>query len=125
MRAAVGDQNLEVSVESVDKWNAVAQTAEVFQQGRIFIAGDAAHTMPPTGGFGGNTGIQDAHNLAWKLALVVQGVAGPELIDTYNAERQPAGYQAVGQNCELVLVEDVCAGLVVRDSKGMAMGGSA
>ena len=97
VRAAVGDQNLEVSVESVDKWNAVAQTAEVFQQGRIFIAGDAAHTMPPTGGFGGNTGIQDAHNLAWKLALVVQGVAGPELIDTYNAERQPAGYQAVEQ----------------------------
>lgn len=97
VRDAVGDPDLEVSVESVDKWSAVSHTAEVFQQGRIFIAGDAAHTMPPTGGFGGNTGIQDSHNLAWKLALVVRGVAGPELVDTYNAERQPAGYQAVEQ----------------------------
>ena len=54
----------------VDKWRAVAEAADTFQRGRIFLAGDAAHTMPPTGGFGGNTGIQDAHNIAWKLALV-------------------------------------------------------
>ena len=53
--------------------------------------------MPPTGGFGGNTGIQDAHNLAWKLALVAKGLAGPALVDTYDAERQPAGVLAVEQ----------------------------
>ena len=47
-----------------------------FQDGRVFLVGDAAHNMPPTGGFGGNTGVQDGHNLAWKLALVLQGVAG-------------------------------------------------
>src|SRR4249919_618550 len=89
VRDAVGDQDLHVDVLDVDKWRAVAEAADTFQRGRIFIAGDAAHTMPPTGGFGGNTGIQDAHNIAWKLALVVQGLAGAALVDTYNSERQP------------------------------------
>lgn len=97
VRDAVGDDDLEVHVEAVDKWRAVADTAERFQEGRILIAGDAAHTMPPTGGFGGNTGVQDAHNLAWKLALAVKGLAGPGLVDTYDAERRPAGHQAVEQ----------------------------
>src|SRR3546814_7121493 len=49
----------------------------------------SAHVMPPTGGFGGNTGVADAHNLAWKLALVTSGVAGPGLLDSYDAERRP------------------------------------
>jgi hypothetical protein len=72
-------------------WNAEANHAERYQQGRVFIAGDAAHAMPPNGGFGGNTGIQDAHNLAWKLAMVLKGEAGSELLDTYDAERRPVG----------------------------------
>ena len=55
----------------------------------MFLAGDAAHVVPPNGGFGGNTGIQDARNLAWKLAAVVKGEAGPALLDTYEAERLP------------------------------------
>ena len=76
VRDAVGDPDLEVDVQDVDAWRAVADAADTFQEGRILLAGDAAHTMPPTGGFGGNTGIQDAHNLAWKLALVVKGLAG-------------------------------------------------
>jgi len=59
--------------------------------------GDAAHVMPPNGGFGGNTGIHDAHNLAWKLALVLRGAAGPNLLSTYEAERQPAGRFTVEQ----------------------------
>ena len=73
------------------------QRRHAIQSGRIFLAGDAAHTMPPTGGFGGNTGVQDAHNIAWKLAMVLRGEAGPALLDTYDAERRPAGYQAVEQ----------------------------
>jgi 2-polyprenyl-6-methoxyphenol hydroxylase-like FAD-dependent oxidoreductase len=97
VRDAVGDPDLEVDVLDVDKWRAVAEAAETFQKGRIFIAGDAAHTMPPTGGFGGNTGIQDAHNIAWKLALVLAGKAGPGLVNTYDQERQPAGRQAIEQ----------------------------
>ena len=97
VRDAVGDPDLDVNVLDVDKWRAVAEAADTFQKGRIFIAGDAAHTMPPTGGFGGNTGIQDAHNIAWKLALVLDGKAGPALVDTYDQERQPAGMQAIEQ----------------------------
>ena len=97
VRDAVGDPELDVDVLDVDKWRAVAEAADTFQKGRIFIAGDAAHTMPPTGGFGGNTGLQDAHNIAWKLALVLDGKAGPALVDTYDQERQPAGMQAIEQ----------------------------
>jgi 2-polyprenyl-6-methoxyphenol hydroxylase-like FAD-dependent oxidoreductase len=97
VRDAVGDPDLHVDVLDVDKWRAVAEAADTFQRGRIFIAGDAAHTMPPTGGFGGNTGIQDAHNIAWKLAFALSGKAGPALVDTYDQERQPAGMQAIEQ----------------------------
>jgi len=85
VREAVGEPDLGVHVEDVDKWRAVADVADTFQAGRVFLAGDAAHTMPPTGGFGGNTGIQDAHNLAWKLALVIKGQADPVLLDSYDA----------------------------------------
>jgi hypothetical protein len=65
--------------------------AERYADGRVFLAGDAAHEMPPTGGFGMNTGVQDVHNLAWKLAAVVAGRAAPSLLETYHAERQPVG----------------------------------
>jgi 2-polyprenyl-6-methoxyphenol hydroxylase-like FAD-dependent oxidoreductase len=97
VRDAVGDPALEVDVLDVDKSRAVAEAADTFQRGRIFIAGDAAHTMPPTGGFGGNTGIQDAHNIAWKLAMVLDEKAGPALVDTFDQERQPAGVLAIEQ----------------------------
>ncbi|MEY2583799.1 MAG: putative polyketide hydroxylase [Ilumatobacteraceae bacterium] len=97
VREAVGDDDLQVEILDVDKWRAVAEAATTFQSGRILLAGDAAHTMPPTGGFGGNTGVQDAHNLAWKIALVLEGKAGVELIDTYDEERQPAGVLAIEQ----------------------------
>jgi len=68
-----------------------AQVAERYRVGRVFLAGDAAHIVPPTGGLGANTGIQDAHNLGWKLAAVLRGQAGPALLDTYHAERHPLG----------------------------------
>ena len=97
VRDSVGDPELQVDVLDVDKWRAVAEAATTFQSGRILLAGDAAHTMPPTGGFGGNTGVQDAHNLAWKLALALDGSAGPALVDTYDHERQPAGVLAIEQ----------------------------
>src|SRR5262245_65719218 len=75
----------------------MAATAAAFQSGRVFLAGDAAHVMPPTGGFGGNTGVADAYNLAWKLAFATQGVAGPGLLDTYGAERRPISALTVEQ----------------------------
>jgi 2-polyprenyl-6-methoxyphenol hydroxylase-like FAD-dependent oxidoreductase len=90
-RLAAGVTDLPVEILGVDPWIAAALVAERFSSGRVFIAGDAAHEMPPTGGFGLNTGVQDVHNLAWKLAAVLKGWAAPELLDTYDAERRPWG----------------------------------
>jgi 2-polyprenyl-6-methoxyphenol hydroxylase-like FAD-dependent oxidoreductase len=97
LRAAIGVPDIPVVVEDVATWRAVADSAERYQDGRVFLVGDAAHTMPPNGGFGGNTGVQDAYNLAWKLALALKGIAGPELVDTYDAERRPIGELTVEQ----------------------------
>jgi 2-polyprenyl-6-methoxyphenol hydroxylase-like FAD-dependent oxidoreductase len=97
VRAAAGAPNLDVEIEGVARWRATSDVAERYRDGRIFIAGDAAHLMPPNGGFGGNTGIHDAHNLAWKLALVLNGAAGEGLLDTYEAERRPVGQMTVDQ----------------------------
>jgi 2-polyprenyl-6-methoxyphenol hydroxylase-like FAD-dependent oxidoreductase len=97
VRSATGMPDGKVEVEDIASWRAVAEVAERFTEGRVFLGGDAAHVMPPMGGFGGNTGVQDAHNLAWKLALVLKGIAGSELLATYNTERQPIGELAMQQ----------------------------
>ncbi|MEU4496648.1 FAD-dependent monooxygenase [Streptomyces sp. NPDC023998] len=68
-----------------------------YADGRVFVAGDAAHIHPPTGAQGMNTGIQDAWNLAWKLALAVEGAAHPDLLASYDAERRPVGEEVVGR----------------------------
>jgi 2-polyprenyl-6-methoxyphenol hydroxylase-like FAD-dependent oxidoreductase len=87
IRAATGLPGLSAELESVLTWTTGAYTAERLRHGRIFLAGDAAHQMPPYGGFGGNTGVQDAHNLAWKLAAACRGDASDALLDTYHTER--------------------------------------
>ncbi|HJP80285.1 MAG TPA: FAD-dependent monooxygenase [Pseudonocardiaceae bacterium] len=74
-----------------------AQVAQRYRAGRVFIAGDAAHMLPPTLGLGGSTCIQDAHNLAWKLALARRGLAGEQLLDSYQTERQPVALFTMGQ----------------------------
>ena len=88
LRTAIG-ADLEMEIVDIAPWQAEAICAERLQAGRVFLAGDAAHVVPPNGGFGGNAGVQDALNLAWKLAAVVKGEAGPALLDTYEAERLP------------------------------------
>jgi 2-polyprenyl-6-methoxyphenol hydroxylase-like FAD-dependent oxidoreductase len=97
LRVAIGDPDLPMEILDVAHWQAEANVAERFADGRVFLAGDAAHVVPPNGGFGGNTGVQDAHNLAWKLAAVVRGEAGPGLLDTYDAERRPLGRMTIEQ----------------------------
>ena len=89
VRDAVGDPELAVEVRSIKPWAMTAQVAESFRAGNVVLAGDCAHEFPPTGGFGLNTGVQDAHNLAWKLAGVTAGWATSGLVDTYEAERRP------------------------------------
>jgi 2-polyprenyl-6-methoxyphenol hydroxylase-like FAD-dependent oxidoreductase len=83
------------------RWSSVfrisMRLAEHYRRGRVFIAGDAAHIHPPTGGQGMNTGIQDAYNLAWKLALVLEGAAPEALLDSYEAERRPVGADVVAR----------------------------
>lgn len=89
IQTAIGSTNVESEIVSVLPWEATESTATKFQDNRIFLVGDSAHIMPPTGGFGSNTGIQDAHNLAWKLAAVIKGKANPKLLETYHEERYP------------------------------------
>jgi putative polyketide hydroxylase len=89
IRRAVGDPELDVEITGRAPWHAAQRVARAYRSGRVFLAGDSAHEMSPTGAFGSNTGIQDAHNLAWKLAAVLGGWAGEGLLETYDAERRP------------------------------------
>jgi 2-polyprenyl-6-methoxyphenol hydroxylase-like FAD-dependent oxidoreductase len=98
LRAAIGVPGMPLVIEDIATWQAVADIAERYSGGRVFLAGDAVHVVPPNGGFGGNTGVQDAHNLAWKLAAVLHGTAGPGLLATYDAERRPVGEFTVEQS---------------------------
>ncbi|CAF0981099.1 unnamed protein product [Adineta steineri] len=87
---AIGRSDLEIEILTTGHWEITALVADSFASGRIFLAGDAAHTLPPSrGGYGANTGIDDAHNLAWKLSSVLSGTSTEKLLDTYDAERRP------------------------------------
>lgn len=87
VRAAVGIADLPVEILGISPWQSAVRIAERFRDGRVFLVGDAAHAIPPWGGFGANSAIQDAHNLAWKLALVLAGAADDALLATYEVER--------------------------------------
>jgi 2-polyprenyl-6-methoxyphenol hydroxylase-like FAD-dependent oxidoreductase len=89
-------------VVSVQEWWAgLALVTDHYQQGRIFLAGDAVHLFTPTGGFGFNTGIDDAANLAWKLAAVCHGWGGTKLLETYEIERRPVGVRNTAESGKL------------------------
>jgi len=94
---AVGEP-IDIDVIDIAAWQPYEQVADQFQCGRAFLVGDAAHTMPPFKAGGANTAIQSAHNLAWKLAAVLKGEAGSELLATYHAERRPVGRFAARQS---------------------------
>ncbi|MGY3443546.1 FAD-dependent monooxygenase [Bradyrhizobium sp. USDA 4473] len=88
-RGHAGIPDLDVTLLNRSIWRVSMQVAETFRKGRVFLIGDCAHRFPPTGGFGLNSGVQDAHNLAWKLAFVLKGLADEKLLDSYSSERRP------------------------------------
>ncbi|MER6926051.1 FAD-dependent monooxygenase, partial [Streptomyces spiralis] len=95
VRDLVGDPDLPVEITSTSLWTVNHAYATQYSSGRVFCAGDAVHRHPPSNGLGSNTSVQDAYNLAWKLAMVIRGEAGPALLDSYSAERAPVGRQIV------------------------------
>ncbi|KPM39827.1 hypothetical protein AK830_g6730 [Neonectria ditissima] len=99
---------LEIEILSFSNWVLERVLAQKYQQGRVFIGGDSAHRHPPTAGLGLNTAVQDAHNLAWKLAYTVQGKSSPALLDTYELERMPIGKR----NCDWALFTSKCHRLI-------------
>jgi putative polyketide hydroxylase len=97
VRVAVGSPDLDVKLVDATPTGLAHRVADRFSAGRVFLVGDAAHTMPPHGGQGGNTAIMDGFYLAWKLAAVVRGYAGPALLDSHDVERRPYGEMVAGQ----------------------------
>ncbi|MEU2611042.1 FAD-dependent oxidoreductase [Micromonospora sp. NPDC007271] len=93
------------------RWSSVFRIShgivDRYRDGRVFVAGDAAHLHPPAGGQGMNTGIQDAWNLAWKLALAVRGIAAPGLLDSYETERRPEGEEIVGRAVRMAFTDEL------------------
>jgi 2,4-dichlorophenol 6-monooxygenase len=97
IRTLVGDPDLEVEIVRKSLWYVNQQHATNYQVGRVFCGGDATHRHPPSSGLGSNTSMQDAFNLAWKVAFVVKGHAGAGLLDSYTPERAPVGKQIVAR----------------------------
>lgn len=97
VRLLVGDPELEIEIDSTSVWYVNQAHAPVYSNGRVFCGGDAVHRHPPSSGLGSNTCMQDAFNLAWKLAFVVKGHAGERLLDSYTLERAPVGKQIVAR----------------------------
>ena len=89
VRAAVGQDDLDLTIKGISGWQMNAQVAPLYSAGRVHCMGDAVHRHPPYNGLGLNMSVADAFNLAWKLALVLDGRAGPALLDTYR--RAPTG----------------------------------
>lgn len=97
IRILVGDPELQPEIDTASVWYVNQAIAPVYAKGRVFCGGDAVHRHPPSSGLGSNTCMQDAFNLAWKLAYVVKGFASPALLDSYTLERQPVGAQVVAR----------------------------
>jgi 2-polyprenyl-6-methoxyphenol hydroxylase-like FAD-dependent oxidoreductase len=89
VRNALVSTDVDISLLRCSTWTMTSQLADTYRKGRLLVAGDAAHRFPPTGGMGLNTGVQDVHNLAWKLSAVINGAAPESLLDSYGSERRP------------------------------------
>ncbi|TKA81593.1 hypothetical protein B0A49_00365 [Cryomyces minteri] len=95
VKQLIGDDSIPVEILGVSKWFINEIVAEYYSDGNVFCLGDAVHRHPPLNGLGSNTCVQDAFNLAWKIAYVMKGLAQPALLDSYSAERQPVGHGVI------------------------------
>jgi 2-polyprenyl-6-methoxyphenol hydroxylase-like FAD-dependent oxidoreductase len=98
VRTAIGAPDVPVEVLSALAWQPTMRVADRFGRGRVLLAGDAAHVMTPYAAAGANTGIQDADNLAWKIAAIRAGTGGAALLDSYHDERHPVAYHVAEQS---------------------------
>lgn len=105
LHSAVG-QEFPLEIDYVGFWDMRVAIADTYRKGRVLIAGDAAHSHPPYGGYGINTGFEDAANLGWKLAAVLQGWANDSLLDTYDEERRPVFASTASDFIERFIEED-------------------
>ncbi|MFT5042467.1 MAG: hypothetical protein ACI8TX_003454, partial [Hyphomicrobiaceae bacterium] len=116
---AMGTNDVPFEIQSISRWRMTAQVADQYQDGRIFLVGDAAHRFPPTGGMGLNTGVQDVHNLAWKIAWVENQRAGAKLLDTYESERKAVAQNNADQSLNNALkMFDVLAAVAPAEGDG-------
>ncbi|GAA2212504.1 FAD-dependent monooxygenase [Nonomuraea monospora] len=118
LRTALGLPDHPLTVHLITRWSIEGVVADRFRDGRVFLLGDAAHRHPPTGGLGLNSAIQDAHNLAWKLAAVLHGHAHERLLDTYEPERKPVTARNVQRS-----VENALNHIVATQAAGIVPGG--
>lgn len=117
----IGDNTIPIEVTSTSVWTVNHMFATRYAEGRVFCMGDAVHRHPPSNGLGSNTSIQDAYNLAWKLALVVKGQADPTLLESYDAERAPIGRQIVTRaNQSIEEFGPIFGALGLLDDRGFA-----
>jgi len=120
IRAAVGDPRAAPEILSISSWTLNAVVARSLLHGRVMLVGDAAHQLPPTGGFGVNTGIQGMHNLVWKLVLMKAGRAGRALLETYDVERRAvARYNCDRSLDNARMVEHINAAVRGESRKGL------
>jgi 2-polyprenyl-6-methoxyphenol hydroxylase-like FAD-dependent oxidoreductase len=98
VRRAIGPAEVPLTIRDVSPWTMTAQVATSYRSGRVLLVGDSAHRFPPSGGMGMNTGVQDVHNLVWKLRAVRDGWADASLLDTYETERRPIAQRNTDQS---------------------------
>jgi 2,4-dichlorophenol 6-monooxygenase len=121
VRQLLGMPDLEVEITGTSLWGNNEMYATHLQNGRVFCAGDAIHRHPPSNGLGSNTSVQDSYNLAWKLAAVLRGQAGPSLLESYSAERAPVAERIVTRaNRSSREFADIFAALGVLDAEDEA-----
>jgi putative polyketide hydroxylase len=127
VRQAIGRDDVPIELITTGRWELGALVADRFCAGRSFLAGDAAHALPPTrGGFGANTGIHDVHNLAWKLAHVLSGQSTPALLETYEAERRPVAWgrllQTFARPDYAAVAQGIAEGVAILDETAIEFG---